>query len=157
MTSSHSHLKMTCVEYRQWKWRIVVVMVTFLGVAIVAADCQAQAVPSRTQSQIMTKPIVPSPESPLRKEIGELRQEVQKNKERLKMTQQELEANRRFFQQVTAGYQVELDNYLRDPEHHPKVLEALAKCQAAQCKDCKAHFIGILRHLKTLYVQSGHP
>ena len=71
------YLKMTCVEYRQWKWGIVVVMVVFLGVAITATDCQAQAVPSRNQTQMMTRPIVPPPESPLQKQVGEIRAEQQ--------------------------------------------------------------------------------
>jgi hypothetical protein len=71
-----SYLKIEWLKYGRCNWSVVVVMVIFLGVAIAATDCQAQAVPSRTQSQIMTKPIVPSPESPLQKEIRENRQQI---------------------------------------------------------------------------------
>ena len=73
-------LNLERLKHGQWYQGIIVVMVIFLGVVFARTDCQAQAVPSRNQSQMMTRPIVRPPEPPLQKEIGDVRQEVRDNK-----------------------------------------------------------------------------
>ncbi len=64
------------LKHRRWNWGVIALMVIFLGIAFTPTDCRAQAVPTRNQSEIMTRPIVQPPEPPLQKEIRQLRREV---------------------------------------------------------------------------------
>jgi hypothetical protein len=76
MTGSYLGLKQL---KQRWRRSFFVSMLMLIGLAFAPADCHAQAVPSGNQSQLMTRPIVHPPVSPLQSEIQQTKQEVQMN------------------------------------------------------------------------------
>ena len=70
------YLNLERLKHRQWNWGVAALTLILLGIALAPTDCEAQAVPTRNQYLIMTRPVVPPPEPPLQREIADLRREV---------------------------------------------------------------------------------
>jgi hypothetical protein len=80
-------LTMDTFMYRRWKLPILVFLLLVLGIFFSPADSLAQAVPPRSQTLQMIRPLVRPPEPPLEKKVRENKQDlgaterqVQKNK-----------------------------------------------------------------------------
>ena len=73
---------------------ILVLALVVSGAFLAPTDSIAQAVPPRVQGLMINKPLVPPPEPPVQKEIGELKQRVQANKIEL---DRKIEVHRRPF------------------------------------------------------------
>ena len=69
--------KMDRLINRRWKLPIFVFLLLILGVVFSPAESVAQAVPPRSQTLQMLRPLVPPPETPVEKQIRKLKQEVQ--------------------------------------------------------------------------------
>jgi|GEM_PF-2105657 len=62
---------------RHWKLPIFVFFLIGLGIFFSPADSAAQAPPPRSQGLQMMRPLVPPPETPVEREIRELKKEVE--------------------------------------------------------------------------------
>jgi len=71
------NLTMDTFMHRRWKLPILVFLLLVLGIFFTPADSLAQAVPPRSQTLQLIRPLVPAPEPPLEKEIRQLKREVQ--------------------------------------------------------------------------------
>jgi hypothetical protein len=70
------NLTMDTFIHRRWKLPILVFMLLVLGVSFTPADCVAQAVPPRSQTLQMIRPLVRPPQPPVEKEIRDLKGET---------------------------------------------------------------------------------
>ena len=129
------------LKHRHLNLGNIVLMLIFLGVAFAPTDCQAQAVPTRNQSLMITKPTVTPPTPPLQKEIKELRQEVRDNKLELqRKIEMEKAKTRAFAASQMEEYQRRLEalvkKFLDGEDMDGKEIRKSKECQGKSCAEC---------------------
>ena len=151
------YLNLERLKQRKWNRSVILLTLIFLGVAFASTECRAQAVPSRNQYQIMTRPVVRPPEPPLQKEIRENRREITENKVVLER-KIEAEKTRRFLTRQAERRRFQL-GFLLGELYSAEMRKMMDECpdSKCQCRKYIAPFIERLEEMKRLYEQAGMP
>ncbi len=115
---------------RWWKLPILVFSSLILGIFFLPADSVGQAVPPRSQTLQMIRPVEPQPELPVEKQIRQNREAIEKNKREL---ERKIDAERtiRAQREQRVWYGEKLDRLLRYPSE-----DSLIKATISHHSDC---------------------
>jgi hypothetical protein len=136
-------LNLERLKHRQWSWLVAILTLIFLGIGLAPTACEAQAVPTRNQSLMMTRPVVRPPEPPLQREIRQNRQELEAAKAEL-ARKIDLQATIIFLGEERNRLQANLANLLQNASNDRRILIVMRD------DNCKQFRQGIQRILDSM-------